>query len=117
MKCGVNYLVANCNCGLAHGHKAHTDILDNVSGRQGQVAHFLGVYLLGLGYDGDVSIVNCGVKQGEKSECKTRAHFCVLVLCIDKVNLIMRGDEAVCQILTEAEFSLLRAVAYNFSVL
>ena len=89
MKSWVNDIVAGLNRSHSCGRKSHTDILDNVSGRKRKISHLLGVDLLGLRYDGDVSIVDSGIEKSEETKCKSCAHLCVLVLGIDEVYLVV----------------------------
>ena len=89
MESWVNDTVAGSNCGHAGSVKSHTDILDDISGGEGKISHLLGVDLLGLGYDRDVSVIDRGVEKGKETECQSCAHFRILVLCIDEVDLIM----------------------------
>ena len=73
-------MVANCYRSLSRGHQTHTDILDNIAGRKGKISHLLGVDLLGLRHDRDVSVVDGGVKQSEETECKSGTDLGVLIL-------------------------------------
>ena len=89
MESWVNDTVAGSNCGHAGSVKSHTDILDDISGGEGKISHFLGVDLLGLGYDGDVSVVDRGVEEREETVCQSCAHLGVLILRVNKVDLIV----------------------------
>ena len=89
MESGVNDTVAGSNCGHTSSVKSHTDILDDVSGRKGKISHLLGVDLLRLGYNGDVSVVDRGVKKREETVGESCAHLGVLILRVNKVDLIM----------------------------
>ena len=67
VKSGVNDIVASLNGSHSCGRKSHTDVLDNISGRKRKISHLLGVDLLGLGYDGDVSIIDSGIEECEET--------------------------------------------------
>ena len=100
MERGINDAITRSNVCLTKRHKTHTHILDNVSGRKGQILHLLGVDLLGLRNYRKVSVVNGRVKQREQTEYKTRAHLTVLVLGVDEVDLVVRADVSVLRKLT-----------------
>ena len=48
MKGGVDDLVADSHGGLSCCHESHTYVLDDITGRKGEISHFLGVDLLRL---------------------------------------------------------------------
>lgn len=81
---------------LAKRHKSHTHILDDISWRKGQILHLLGVDLLGLRHYRKISVVNGGIKKREQTEYKTCAHLAILILCVDKVDLVVCADILIC---------------------
>ena len=89
MKGRINYGIASGNGCLPHSHKPHTDIFNNISRRERDPSHFLGIYLGGLRYDGNVSVVDRGIKKCEKTKCKSGIDLLVLVYGVDEVNLVV----------------------------
>ena len=89
MESGVYYLVAGRHIGAAYGEQSHSHILDKIFGRQGQISELLGIYLLRLGDDRDISVVNSRIKQSVKTEYEPCAHLLTLVLGIDEVDLVV----------------------------
>ena len=100
MKSGVNDLVAYCNRCLSCCHKAHTDVLDNVAGRKGKISHLLGVDLLRLRHNGDISVVNGGVKQSKQAECKSGVDLGILVNGVNEIDLVVCAYVSVVRKLT-----------------
>ena len=88
-------MVASRNCCLPYRHETHADIFDNISGRKGERSHFLGVDLFGLGYDGNISVINSGIEQSKQTERQSRAHFRILILGVNKVDLVVGADISV----------------------
>ena len=95
MESGVNDLVADCHRGLSCRHKSHAYILNNVSGGKGKISHFLGVDLLGLRGDRDISVVNGGVEQSKETEGKSGVDLNILVHGVNKVDLVVCADISV----------------------